>query len=90
MHSPKQLFLASAYRKPHEEWAMTQAAAWSVTMALAQMEAEQPEVLSDPSKSWDYGAQMIGARRLADILLTLHMPPTERKVVPFPNLPPPR
>lgn len=90
MHTPKQLFLGSNYRKSHEDWAMTQGAEWSVTMALAQMESEMPESLSGVEKSWDYGAQMIGARRFAEILLTLHMPPTERKPTPFPNLPPPR
>ena len=90
MRSPKQIFLASAHRKAHEDWATTQSAEHAVMMALAQMESEMPETLADVSKSWDYGAQMIGARRLAEILLNLHIPEPERKHVAFPYLPPPK
>ena len=59
-------------------------------MALAQMESEMPESLADVSKSWDYGAQRVGARRLAEILLNLHIPEPERKHVAFPTLPLPK
>lgn len=90
MRTPKQIFLASAHRKSHEDWATTQSAEYSVMMALAQMEQEMPESLSDVSKSWDYGAQRVGARRLAEILLNLHIAEPERKHTAFPNLPPPK
>lgn len=90
MKTPKQLFALGPHRKAHEEWTMTQAAEHAVMTALAQMETEMPETLADVSKSWDYGAQMIGARRFAEILLTLHVQQTDRKHASFPTLPVPK
>ena len=87
MRTPKQLFLASPSRKPHEDWAMSTHSEFACIMALSVMESEMPESLSGVEKSWDYGAQMIGARRVLDILQRLHEPLEETKRRPLPQLP---
>lgn len=41
--------------------------------ALLALLQEQPEAI-DPSKGWDSHSQLVGARRVLEILKTLHQP----------------
>lgn len=83
--TPKQAFIDSPHRKDHEVTAQKQSFQAACDYALLVLLQSQPEA-TDPSKGWDSHSQMIGARKVLNILKTLHLPEAESKPVKQPTL----
>jgi hypothetical protein len=71
----RERFLTSPHRAEFEKIATSAAFESACDYALLALESEMPSSLADPSKSWDYGCHMIGARRVLAILKELHVAP---------------
>jgi len=69
---PKEAFLKGPHRENHERWATTISAEAARDAAMLEFVAllDRP---SDPSKSWDQGCRIDGAKQMLDILLSLHL-----------------
>lgn len=68
--SPKQAFLESPHKISHEKFVQTESFQTACDYALLVLVQEQPHA-PDPSKGWDSHSQLIGARRVLDILKSL-------------------
>jgi len=83
--SPRQRFCESAHRSSHEKLVITEAFQIACEYALLTLVSELPEA-SDPSRGWDSHSQLTGARRVLDILKTLHKLPEKPKGLKSPTL----
>lgn len=82
---PKQAFIESPFRADHEKTAQKESFQAACDYALLTFLHEQPEA-GDPAKGWDSHSQMIGARRVLDILKTIHKAESQSKPVRPPKL----
>jgi hypothetical protein len=71
--SARTAFCESQHRVGHEKITMTESFQAACDYSLLALLEEMPEA-ADPSKGWDSHSQMIGARRVLDILKTIHQP----------------
>jgi len=85
VREPKQAFLESQHRAAFEQIANQEAFKVACEYAMLEMVAELPDP-REPSNSWDSACKVAGARRLLDILATLHQAPPEMKSVKPPTL----
>jgi hypothetical protein len=85
VRNPKQAFLESQHRATFEKLTEQEAFRVACEYAMLEMVAEMPDP-GDPSKAWDSACKIAGARRLLDILATLHQAPPEMKSVKPPTL----
>ena len=76
--TPKEAFLKSEHRQKHEEMVLTASFQTACEYALLELAQSQPEA-TDPSKGWDAHSQMVGARKVLEILKALHEPVKEQK-----------
>jgi hypothetical protein len=83
--TPKQAFIESKHRKEHEDTTQKQSFQVACDYALLVLIQDQPEAI-DPSKGWDSHSQLVGARKVLNILKTLHLPEAESKPVKQPKL----
>lgn len=81
----KQAFIEGPHASAHAKLVMTEGFQAACRAALLALVEEQPEAL-DPSKGWDSHSQVCGARRVLDILRTLHQSQEEMKPVKPPTL----
>lgn len=86
--TPKESFLQSPHRQAHEAWTGTQAAEAARNSALLQFvnDLDRP---SDPSKSWDQGCMIAGAKKVLEILFALHIKEEPKTFARMTILPPP-
>lgn len=84
----REIFLKSPHREPHERWVATNAADAARDTALLLFVQEQP-LARNPDHGWDCHSQLIGARRVLEILFKLHLPEEEPKITKLPNIKPP-
>lgn len=78
MKSPHQRFLESKFVKPHADLVVSDGFLAACEYAVLQFVEDQPPVL-DPQKHWDCHAQLVGARRVLNILKGLADPIEENK-----------
>lgn len=88
MAKPKEAFLKSAHRENHERWATTISAEAARDAALLEFVALLDRPI-DPSKSWDNGCRIDGAKQILDILFNLHTKDTMPAPARFTSLKPP-
>lgn len=86
--TPKEQFLTSAHREPLEKWATTASGQSARDTALLQFVHEQPGAI-DPSRAWDQHCQLVGARRILEILFNLWAKDEPSKGMKLPVLKPP-
>lgn len=84
----REIFLNSPHRKAHETWVGTAAAEAARDAALLLLVHEQPTALN-PDRGWDSHSQLVGARRVMEILFKLHLPEEQPKITRLPNIKPP-
>lgn len=82
---PRQTFRESPHCDIHKKLVLTEAFQVACDYALLALLQDMPES-KDPSQGWDNHSQMVGARRVIDILKTLHQSPEETKGVKPPTL----
>lgn len=85
---PKDDFIGSKNKLPHEAWVGTEAATAARDAAMLEFVARLPDAIEPGSGALAH-AQLCGARRMLDILFTLHLQEEPRKFVRMPNLAPP-
>lgn len=73
MKTPRDRFQETKFSKPHADLAVSDGFQSACEYAILQFVAEQPSAM-DPTKHWDAHAQLIGARRILDILKALADP----------------
>ena len=78
--TPKQAFIESEYRLDHEVTTKKESFKVACDYALLVLVQEQGEA-SDPSKGWDSHSQIVGARKVLEILKTLPQVEEEKKPV---------
>lgn len=81
----RELFLNSPHRKAHEAWVGTTAAEAARDAALLLLVHEQPTIRT-LDQGWDAHSQIIGARRVLEILFKLHLPEEAPKLMRLPNI----
>lgn len=81
----REIFLNSPHREQHERWVNTASADAARDAALVLFMLEQP-VARNPDAGWDSHSQMIGARRVLEILFHLHLKEEQPKAMKLPNL----
>lgn len=87
MRSSKELFHASAEYKAHFNALVSNPAfEGACNAALLGLVEELPERVADPSKSWDAYLQIVGARRVLELLSSLHVPEEKAKNVKAPEI----
>lgn len=86
--TPKEIFLKGPHKEAHEKWVGTNAADAARDTALLLFVQEQP-IARNPDQGWDSHSQLIGARRVLEILFKLHLPEEEPKITKLPNIKPP-
>lgn len=72
-NSAKETFCHSPHRAAHERTVQTESFQTACDYALLQLLSEMPSA-PDPQRGWDSHSQMCGARRIIQILKTLHEP----------------
>lgn len=80
MHTPRELFLISGHAPDFKKLVASESLEPACLHALAQLQSEMPANTfpgqpTDPYVAIDANAQMHGARRVIEILLSLHEPP---------------
>lgn len=83
MKTPRDRFQETKHAKSHADLAVSDGFQSACEYAILQFVAEQPNA-NEPTKHWDAHAQLIGARRILDILKTL-ADPVEPAKKPFPE-----
>ena len=86
MRTAKELFRKTVYFDDYQKLISTAAFEPACHAALSTLLESFPESTADPSKSWDAHCQMVGARRVLDILNRLHEPDQPFKEVRPPEL----
>lgn len=71
LRSPKEKFAISAFKKPFEQMVMTQAFEEATHAALLELAMEMPDAPS--AQCMDPHSQMVGARKVLEILSKLHV-----------------
>jgi hypothetical protein len=89
MRTPRQKFFESAFRKPYEDIVNRVEYEEALNAALLELQVEMLEP-TDPSKSWDQGSRLAGARRFVQILSSLHLRDEPPKVQKLTQLRPPQ
>lgn len=82
---PKTAFIESPHRAEHEKTVLKESFQVACDYALLAFLQEQPQA-GDPARGWDSHSQMIGARRILDILKTIHKAEDQTKPVKAPKL----
>lgn len=72
IRTPRDAFIASGHRVKLEELVQTPAFEAACHYALLTLMDEAPEKFRDMSDSWQSGVYMAGARRVIELLSTLH------------------
>lgn len=85
----KEMFLNSPHREAHQKWVESAAADAARDAALVLLMLEQP-ASPDPSRGWDSHSQLVGARRVLEILFRLHLKDEAAKGLKLPVLKPPQ
>ena len=85
----KEIFLKGPHREAHEKWCATNAADAARDAALLLFVQEQPATRT-LDQGWDCHSQILGAKRVLEILFTLHLQPELGKTTQFKNLKPPQ
>lgn len=73
MKTPRDRFQETKFSKPHADLAVSDGFQSACEYAILQFVAEQPGT-SDAAKHWDSHAQLVGARKILDILKALADP----------------
>lgn len=73
MKTPRDRFLESKFAKAHADLAVSDPFVTACEYAVLQFIHEQPGT-TDATKHWDSHAQLVGARKVLDILKTLADP----------------
>lgn len=89
MRSPKQKFIESPFKKGFEDISQKPEFEEALYAAFLEFQLEVPEP-TDPSKSWDAGSRLAGARRYMQILSSLHVREEQPVRSQFKNLKPPQ
>jgi len=85
IRAPKQAFIESPHRAQHEKIVQTESFQSACDYSLLVLLNELPKA-TDPSQGWDCHSQMIGARRVLDILKTIHKADEGNKPLRAPKL----
>jgi len=85
IRSPREAFRDSQHRLAHEKITGTESFQVACEYALLTLLQELPDA-SNPSAGWDSHSQMVGARRVIDILRTLHQPEKQIEKIKPPTL----
>lgn len=89
MATPKENFIANAVQRDEFEKIMgTKTMQSARDAALLQFVMEQPREM-EVNKAWDAHSQLVGARRMLDILFNLHLAQQTPKQERMPTLRPP-
>lgn len=88
MIPPKETFLKGPHRETLEKWATSVPGEAARDAAILQFVHELHTPI-DPSKSWDQGSQLAGAKRILDILYNLWAKEEQTKAMRLPSLKPP-
>jgi hypothetical protein len=83
--TPRQAFIESPHKIEHAKTVNLESFHVACEYSLLALLQEQPEA-TDPSKGWDSHSQMIGARRVLEILKSLHQVEEVQKPVKPPTL----
>jgi hypothetical protein len=86
MRTSKQLFQSSAAFKEFQTMLASPSFEPACHAALASFVESLPTSTAEPSKSWDAHCQIVGARRVLEILSTLHEPDTTPTPQKWPTL----
>lgn len=89
IRSPKELFHASQYISPWKDiinGTTSSAFEHACQTALAELVRSLPESSPDPSRAWDSYLQILGARKVIEILSSLHEPAEKPKPIPYDTL----
>lgn len=86
MKSAKLLFQATPVFKDYTALLNNPAFETACSVALASFIENLPQSSADPSKAWDSYLQIVGARRVLEVLGTLHEADQEAKPTKFPTL----
>lgn len=81
MRTPKQRFLESSYSGQWGKIASSETFEEALHAAFTQLQFEMPIECAQPQQACDAHQQMVGARKLMDILCSLHTPQTTTKTV---------
>ena len=73
MKSPRERFLETKFAKSHADLAVSDGFQLACEYATLQFISEQPSA-NEPTKHWDAHAQLVGARKILEILKTLADP----------------
>ena len=84
----KEIFLKSPHREPHEKWTMSADAEAARDAAMLEFVAQQPRG-TNVSEAWDLHCQLIGAKRYAEILFSIHLRDETPKPTKLATLRPP-
>lgn len=84
--TPKQTFIDSGHRLEHEQTTKKPSFNAACDYALLEMLQLQPLNVADPSKGWDAHSQMVGARKVLELLKTLHQVELEKNPSKQPTL----
>lgn len=83
--TPKQAFIESQHKVEHAKTTEKESFQVACEYSLLSLLQEQPEAI-DPSKGWDSHSQIVGARRVLEILKSIHLPEEASKPVKPPTL----
>jgi hypothetical protein len=86
MRTAKELFRASPHFGGFQKLLADPALDPALQAALLSFIEALPATAADPSKAWDAYLQILGARRLLEILTHLHEPDEPAKSAPWPTL----
>jgi len=86
MRTSKELFQSSPAFADFSQILTNRAFEPACSAALLGLIESLPAHSADPSKAWDAYLQIVGARRVLEILSELHVKDEPSKAVPFPTL----
>lgn len=86
---PAENFRKGSYRESLERWVTTKDAEAARDAALLEFISEQPPGDS-PASAWDRHSQLVGARRIMDILFQLPFKEEAKEGFKLPNLKSPK
>lgn len=89
MPTPKEAFIATPHRQDWERITQTKAAEAARDAALLQFVYDQPDA-NAPAASWDAHSQLVGARKMLNLLFNLHLKEEPRTPMKLTHLPIPK
>jgi len=90
MQNALETFRQGHYRKPFEDITGTAAFKAACDYALLAFVEQLPDATGDPNMLWATHSQTVGARRVLEILRSLHLDEEPQKPLRTPTLKPPQ